>query len=634
MHFHRPSLIVCALLGLHAVAGALTAVVPQNPIEILDRAPWTRTWPSAVPATALRGAVSGDFTGDRTPDVWQHADTHLVMFMNSSYMDHQLTYELEANSIACYPAVGSQTKDRLLVSDAFGLWLLEFTLGATPELAVTEFVAPSAWQQARSISVYDLDNDSDLDVMGISVVGNKLLRLYQNSDGSFSAQPDINLPPNSSEAFALAWEDPSIEPTPMPQYAVLSPTHLAVIQHTGIRSRLISTPTAFGHIARVTQAPVGNDPVADCIAWLRHVSNQGTAKQVSIIESAAGEQTPLALQQIDASAIFTGDRDADGSDDLGVITKNTMLLYTYVNWRDAAASASVRFTTANEHALQLAETTTAGPDNTSTPLLADFNFDGKADFFTADRNSTTLEALSVFTDPDPIPDPPGPGMSLVQNPSTHVAFHSADYYTSQYLDEGTPSYSELGTLMLHVKDPWGLSGTPGWFMDLVVFRQEAGNVPVNADAEQHYEYDMASSLYYNSAEDVWSFPIRVDVDETYVPPYETDSFEFNQKYYILLRPILHNSDTTGTEYVIGFTSDWDGNGPMGYLTTRPGGWPVSIPTGQNHHRCSICFHCPGLPGNFEVGGAVPLLAMPRYSGTPNRQPVPTPASGPPPPAGN
>lgn len=607
-------LVACMLLGFPAAASAFQFGPPPGTFEVFDRAPWVRTWPAeppgAVPTDYVGRAVCGEFTGDRTPDIWQHTPEDLVLFMDPSYMDHSYTLKRTTSSIARFPAVAPQTKDKLLIADASGLSLVAFNLGDPSQLATTPLSLPgttTSWANARSISCCDLNLDGRTDFLAISAAGNKLIRLLGNSLGGYTSAPDIPLSANSSQAFALAWDAAG-----WPQVAVLSPTWMSVVRYDGVRSKNIAANSAFGQITKISQDPVGTQAQPDCIVWLQDVLGATGDQQLKIIDSANSQPTPIALFEMDASRIFSGDLDNDGSDDFRLITQNTQVVYTFLNQRDAEHPAVARFTIADP--FMIAEDLVNGPDNTATPVLGDLNSDGKADMFAVDRNGAVVEALAILTDPVPTQEGSG-GWQMVGPDSGHPAFHRADFFTAHYLDECSP-YAEDGVLMLQVKDCWGVPSTPtGWVMELVMYRQEAGSVGVAPNALQHYAYDLANSIYSAPSGGAarWSFPIRINE-----PGSVEETLQFVQKYYIIVRVLSPDTETQPTEFVIGFTSEvplqgateWPSTGPMYYMTHLAGAWQVSLqymPYADNQ--------CPGetiTPGNLEVAGAVPMMRVPRY----------------------
>lgn len=607
-------LLLCTLFGVPAEAKAVQGGLPASPVELVDLNPWTRTWPPLVATTNVGRAVSGDFTGDGTPDVWQQTSTGLVLFMDPSFMDCTCDIAVTATSMARLPRSGTQTQDRLVIVGASGLSTVDFTPGSATPLTITPLagvpsvvpVGSSSWVNASSLSCTDLDLDGDLDLLAISAAGNKLVRLINDGQGNYSYAPDIAVPAGSFEAFSMIYDQGQ------PQIAVLSSSWMIIIQQGGVRSKFVASNSAFGHIAKITQASSPNVTVTDCVVWLQDVSGGGGNQQVSIIDNKTSQQAPVQLGPMNATAIFSGDIDANGSDDFGVVTKLTRVAYKYTNQRSTPSSTVDRFSNSFERAISLSGSAAPAPlENTSTPLLADLNFDRKADLFAVDRN--VPQALAIITDP---PQPPS-GEPAVGG---HPCFFRADYYPASVFTNicwtDTTALLGGGVLTLQVNNPWNLPNpATGWRMELVMYRQEAYPADVTPMAVQRYEYDLSGANFRilpTASSAIWNFPVKID------EPAPNDAI-FPQKFYILLRPIAPsgNSDSGPlTQYLIGFTSQADvgtsTQNPLYYLLHLAGSWPAGIA----YDRLS-CPHAFGI----EISGAVPLMRVPPYVPAP---PLPSP----------
>ena len=626
MNFKPQLLVPCALLSLQALAAAFQSQPPVatffpdvNPLT----SPWTRTWPGGPTMANTGKAVSGDFTGDLTPDVWQQAGTRLELFLNPSYMDYGLDFAISTSSIARMPAVAPQTKDCLLIADAGGLSILEATLDPQNPLITKVLSVPSSWANAKSLCCADLNLDGKLDFMAIRADGAQLLRLLDNGANGYTALSDINLGSGAYEAFPMVYNVGQ-----PPQFAVLTPTWMFIVQPSGVRSRLFPTNTTVpGHIAKITEAP-GGVPLPDCVVWLRDITGNQTTQEIAVIDSRTALQPRVQLYPIYVSTIFSGDVNADGSDELGLFANDSKLVYTYSNGHSDPNNLPVdRFANQNATAASIAGQVALPPGSSPTPLLADLNFDHKADLFTIDPDNGVV--LSIQTDP--------PQGFIGATAPLHPCFNQATFFTANYCAilstqncGVSPGANDFGVLMLSLNNPWNmptaLPALAGWQLELTVYRQEAAPAMLTPDAVAHYKYplDGALQIYHVPGQQPgaggggeWTFPITINANVS----------QFLHKYYVVVRP-LPPSGPPLTEYVSGFSADWQSvpggpyQGPYPYLLTRPGAWSGSIRF-EAYERPSLCV---GTQSKIERNGFVPQISTPRFTGNlpPNPGPVQTP----------
>ncbi len=629
MNFKPQLLVPCALLSLQALAAAFQSQPPVatsfpdvNPLT----SPWTRTWTGGPTIANTRKAVSGDFTGDLTPDVWQQTTTRLELFLNPSYMDYGIDFPITTSSIARLPAVAPLTKDRLLIADAVGLSILEATLDPQNPLITKALSVPSSWANAKSLCCADLNLDGKPDIMAIRADGAQLLRLLDNGANGYTALSDINLGSGAYEAFPMVYNVGQ-----PPQFAVLTPTWMFIVQPSGVRSRLFPTNTTVpGHIAKISEAP-GGVPLPDGVAWLRDITGAQATQEIAVIDSRTALQPRVQLYPIYVSTIFSGDVNADGSDELGLFANDSKLVYTYFNQHSDPNNLSIdRFANQYATAASIAGQVSLPPGSSPTPLLADMNFDRKADLFTIDSDNGVV--LSIQT------DPLIPGQYFTA--PDHPCFNQATFYTANYLVttqpgncNGTPGPADKGELMLTLGNPWQMPTTmpalAGWKLELTMYRQEIAPALVTPLAVAHYEYPLDDPLHDYHVPGTqpgsgglgeWTFPITID----------SNASEFQHKYYIIVRPLRPAPLAPLTEYVTGFTADLQtplGTGPYGgaypYLLNRPSAWPASIRIETYNNSANICS---AYQSKIERRGVVPQAQPPRFTGNlpPNPGPVQTP----------
>jgi hypothetical protein len=626
-----PFIQPCCLLALAVWTSAFQTVPQVTPIQLIDLAPWTLTWPASIPNATPAEAVRGEFTGDRTPDVLQRTSTHLVLFMDPSYMDVEFEYPVVTSSIAVLRTATAGEKDRLLVADSSGLSLVTFDVESTSPVTTTS-LGFGNWANAKSISCSDLNGDGIADVMGINALGTKLLRLTGDGMDGYFAEPDVSLGSGALEAFPMVYDIQPLPPPPAPQVqetqiAVLTQNWMFVMHQSGIRSRVFSTNGVPGHIAKVKQAPSYGLELPDCVAWLQASPGGGGNQQVALIDSRAQLQTPVLLGNLDVSAISSGDLNGDGSEDLCLLTRTSHQGWTLFNQRDMDHLTIDRFDSDHAWGCALSTASEAGSGNTSTPLIADLNSDRIADCFVIDSDAAGVpHVMAILTD---APTPPGgqSGYKMLSVDSGHPCFQRSDFYPTSYFCSGELPVGQ-GLLMLSIKDAWSLpTDTTGWTLDLVVYRQDSGLVIRNAIVHHVYALDGGLANFFRAYARPggdWGFPILLP--DAQIPP--VNGPYFPQKYYIVVKAVPPGGGSA-TEYVTGFTSDElivpngggapqpSPTGPFAYLINLPGSWQVSIP----HFLTEFSAGCPGQTREQEVSvGTVPLIRVPRYQQ--NGPPVP------------
>jgi hypothetical protein len=626
-------LVPLLLAGLPVLALPYTAQfhLPSAPPQLpfgppIDLAAWERTWPEGSAMEGLGRGVVGDFTGDLTPDLWQQTARALVLFMDHSYMDYSVEFPVQATAIACYTKQAGGSRDRLAYTDDSGVHLLDFRVDL-PDPWVSSSLGFPHWKQARSLDCWDLDQDGDLDLLAVSADGSKLYRLLGDSHGAFVQAPDILLGIGATQAFALDYL-----PGQPPCVAVLNQGWFFVVRSDGVRTKVLANPGPNSRIARVRQAPAYGVPQPDCVAWLRDSVGGGGAQELVVVDYLPASPPELQFLGIDAAAIFSGDHDGDGSDDVGLLSRHEQVVHLIRNQRDQDHLTEPRFAGAALEPVVFGDAGLAGVENTSVPALQDANFDLRADLFVVDPNLPRALAITTEPPPSPPPPPPGSGGLMLPGPdSMHPAFHRGDFFSASYFEAAVPGVNQ-GLLMLSLQNAWGLDpdNLPvGWRIELVAYRQAPAPALVEPQAVVHHEYDLSggSQNVYRQAAGagaVWALPIEIDDAATL----------FDSKYYIVLRVMPPGDSLALTEYLVGFTSEEaDGtgayHGSMIYLVGLPGAWNVSIPYDLHENP-------PGTPTNSrqETGGAVPLLKVPRYSpGTPHPGPI-TPPPAPVPLTGN
>ncbi|HTF89962.1 MAG TPA: hypothetical protein VK843_16225 [Planctomycetota bacterium] len=613
MKFKTNLLLLCTLLGVPAGASAFQTGFPGQPLsgEEFDMCPWKRTWPT-VSTNTMGVAVAGDFTGDYSPDVWQHADGALVLFVNPSHMDVNVVYTGTVSSIARLPGATVLDKSRLLFADYAGVGIIEYTVGATNPITVTSVSIPTgtptqSWLSVKSLRCCDLDGAYGLDLMAINSAGTYLLRLMSDGQGGYTHAPAIYLGSGATEAFPMIYNTGEAQ-----QFAVLTNAWFFIVQSSGVRSKVIANGSA-GHIAKLTQVPSYGTPLPDCVAWWQDLgSGDG---QLRLVDSRATLQTPVPLDDLDISAIATGDVDGNGSDDVSLVSSVDQVVYTYFNHRDADTLTINRFEDDCVNSISLEGENMLGIGNTATPLLVDLNFDGMADFFAIDTDDPRAYAIQTL--------PPRRVLYQQTQAQPHPCFDRADYHAANWLAHNcSVSGTATGVLMLSLNNPWP-SITPtadlsGWLLDLVVYRQPADVAqvvqPVEPVARVHYQYNLNNGDYLNwaPAGAVWSFPITI----------EESAASFHDKFYIVLKPLPPGSSPLA-EYITGVTSEDLMNGTheaTTYLKTRPGSWGDSTDFELVEEDCSVA-------SNKKPSGSVPLLRVPPYQ--PNTVPSVPSATSPP-----
>jgi len=609
-------LALCALLGLTASSTAFHVVPALPMVDAPDIVQHMRTWPTGVTASGIRRAVAGEFTGDRTPDVWQQLDDALVFYMDPSYMDYQYVHAISTTSIACLPGSTPSGKAQLIYADSSGLSLLEFNGDATEPFTTTQLDQPE-WADARSLSCSDVDLDGDVDLLGIDAHQDHVLCLMGDGQGGFAPQSTISISIDGEalETFSLIYEYQE-----SPQIAVLTTSSMFIMQLDGTVSRSFSGGP-FGHIAKVGQIPypgVGAH-LPECVAWLHEVP-EGGELELDFIDSRENLQSPVLLGTIEASAIYAGDVDGSGFDDVGLVTKNTREAYTLFNQRHFTSGGLTvdRFTASASGWQALYADIGLGSDNTSTPVLFDFDHNRKADLFAIDAEQPT--ALMLLSG---LPAQPQHSEIVLMNAPDHPCFARGDFYANNIVEGCDIPVSGEGTFMLSLHNPWNIPiPADGWFLDLVLYRQDDGD-DVIPEAVHHYVYDLSNRDYTDTPRpnSVWGFPIGID----------DSGSTFTQRYYAVVKPIPPTSteDVDATEYVVGLASTvrdvsteegstFGETSPMWYLVNLEGSWGGTL----SHHlfdQDQVCTLTgpPSTQRSYTTGGTVPLVRMPRFqSGTP------------------